>query len=630
MPKGDAFEHKTSKRNLFATKDPNILAFLDFSSIDEAEFLSLLISAEPKFVLDVRQVPRFDVGNLNRKLVFSIFKKAGAKYIDLGALIGPAHMREIADDPADLSRLALDRAFGSPGHVTGPIIVIIDAKQNSAPFIDEFALGLDPANRLGWETLRIPAVSSAKALGNRSTIFISHATPDDNSFVQWLSSQLVLSGYEVWTDFERLEGGELFWDTIEDVIRNRAAKVIVAASGLAQTRPGVLDELNLALSVERSLGLSQFVIPLRIDSTPFSEFRANISRRNILNFDGNWAAGLTELLKVLETDRVPVDPSGVSGEVGRQVHERIRAKKGTVDVPDTLMINWVQVLRWPSAINALSFPSPASRQTLRAGMSQVPNAEFNDQFLSFANANQFTMEWEGRAARSDGSIVFQEFIGGRWKQFPNLSPFVAKRILSNLTRQSWERTARKLGLSSFQLASRANCWFLSKDLLPGNKIQFQDHEGKRKTKTLVGHSKKRGVYWHFAVELKPLVNHPETLVIKPHVIFSEDGKIPIDSSARMHALRRGFCKSWWNDRWRDLTAAFLAFLNKGEDVFELDTCGDPIVVSGHMGQLVCPVSPDESVDVILTAEDDLDEDDPDIQEEEIGFANDATAEGEQS
>jgi hypothetical protein len=116
---------------------------------------------------------------------------------------------------------------------------------------------------------------------NRTVVFISHATPDDNSFAQWLSTQLALSGYEVWTDFERLEGGELFWDTIEDVIRNRAAKVVVAASALAQTRSGVLDEVALALSVERSLGLAQFVIPLRIDETLSSNFGRTSPERTL-------------------------------------------------------------------------------------------------------------------------------------------------------------------------------------------------------------------------------------------------------------------------------------------------------------------------------------------------------------
>ena len=254
----EAFEPVTRERSLFPTVNPNILMFIDFTTVDEAELLTLTISSKPTNIIDLRVVPRFDIGTLNRKLVFSIFEKAGAKYHDLGALIGPAHMRQNAGAPEPLARAVLERVFKSDTAVQGPVAILLDAKCSAAAFTDAFAAILDKANPAGWQTMRVPAVQSAPMSGSRSIVFISHATPNDNPFASWLSTQLTLSGYEVWTDFERLGGGELFWDTIEDIIRNRAAKVIVAASCLAQTRSGVLDEIALALSIERNLGLTNF------------------------------------------------------------------------------------------------------------------------------------------------------------------------------------------------------------------------------------------------------------------------------------------------------------------------------------------------------------------------------------
>lgn len=618
------FEPRHGERTLFATSDPSILAFLDFASIDEAEFLSLLISSKPLHVVDVRLVPRFDVGNLNRKLVFSVFKNAGAAYHDLGATVGAAQLRALSEKPSDVARAVLERVLKNPRPLTGPIVVIVDTRQIVPSFVDEFAKAMDSTNPNGWQTLRLPALSNAKGLGNRTVVFISHATPDDNSFAQWLSTQLALSGYEVWTDFERLDGGELFWDTIEDVIRNRAAKVVVAASGLAQTRSGVLDEVALALSVERSLGLAQFVIPLRIDETPFNEFRANIARKNIVNFHGNWAAGLTQLLQVLENDRVPVEPRDKVSHVGKLVHERLQTKRGLQNKPDPVLVNWVEVRRWPSAIHALSLPVPSIQAGAQARTVDVPNVAFNDVFLSFSNAQSFSTALRGMKASSAGSIATSEFLSGRWKQYPSITPHVARRMASNLIRQAWERTARQKGLIPFALASKTNCWFLPKDKIDGNKAHYRDQLGKRRFKALVGFSPKRGVYWHFAGELRPLPNHPETLVLKPHVIFSEDGITPLESAARMHALRRGFCKSWWNDRWRDLLAAYLSFLAGENPEFTLDAGGVDITVSGLLTELECPVSPDESEAVSISedhaADDDGDDDDPEIDDEELGFS----------
>ncbi len=194
----EAFVAKPGERSLFVSNDPNMLIFVDFTSVDEAELLSLLISSKPKHIIDLRLVPRFDIGNLNRKLVFSVFKNSGSSYHDLGALIGPAQMREVAGTADVLARLVQERIFSSERHPLGPIAVFIDSRNANAAFIDEFAKTMDQANPLGWQTLRVPTINNSNILAGRSVVFISHATPDDNAFAHWLSAQLTLSGYEVW------------------------------------------------------------------------------------------------------------------------------------------------------------------------------------------------------------------------------------------------------------------------------------------------------------------------------------------------------------------------------------------------------------------------------------------------
>lgn len=615
----EAFKPVASERSLFVTADPNILMFVDLTAVDEAELLSLIISSKPTYVIDLRVVPRFDIGTLNRKLVFSIFEKAGAKYHDLGAIIGPAHMRQNAGAPEPLARAVMERVFKSETVVKGPVAILLDAKCSDAAFTDGFAAILDQANPAGWQLMRVPAVRGTAISDSRSIIFISHATPNDNPFASWLSTQLTLSGYEVWTDFERLGGGELFWDTIEDIIRNRAAKVIVAASGLAQTRPGVLDEIALALSIERNLGLTNFVIPLRIDETKFLDFRANLQRRNILDFHGNWAAGLAQLLKVLESDRVPSNVKDIPSNVGKIIHDRLQSKVGLTDRADPVSVNWLQVRRWPSAVYASTLPVPANRIVDYTKTLQLPHVQFGDLLLSFAPTAALSATLTGVNAKSSGAVATSEFLQGRWNQIPTLKSHAGQRMISNLVRQAWARTARQRNLTAFELASGASCWFLKNGQLEGNKAPFIDRDGKKRSKSLVGFSRKRGVFWHFAAELRPLPNHPETLVIKPHVIFSEDGITPLNSAARMHALRRGFCKSWWNDRWRDLIAAFLFFLSEGSDEICLDAGGGGIGLTPTMGDFECPVSPLEAETIQIEELTAGDEEDPDIDEEEIGL-----------
>ena len=90
----------------------------------------------------------------------------------------------------------------------------------------------------------------------RDTVFICHATPDDNTFVRWLGARLSGHGYRVWADLFELKGGTPFWVTIEEALRQRAIKVIfvVSRQSVDPARSGVRNELSVADALKKSLG----------------------------------------------------------------------------------------------------------------------------------------------------------------------------------------------------------------------------------------------------------------------------------------------------------------------------------------------------------------------------------------
>jgi hypothetical protein len=49
-------------------------------------------------------------------------------------------------------------------------------------------------------------------------------------------------------------------------------------------------------------------------------------------------------------------------------------------------------------------------------------------------------------------------------------------------------------------------------------------------------------------------------IMKPHVVFSDDGREIWSNKPRLHRARRSQCKDWWNDKWRDLIAASVSWL----------------------------------------------------------------------
>lgn len=613
------FQATDDVRNLLTPQDPSTLVFLEFDALQEADFVSSVVTVSPTLVFDIRAVPRFDVGNLNRRLVFSIFRTAGARYFDISASLGTGKVKQLASNPTGLAAALREIAFNKRETATGPIIFLCDSVQVEPSFVEAVASELDYLNAHGWKIVKIPEFARSTAMGERATIFLSHATPDDNDFARWLGTQLTLAGYEVWTDFNRLQGGEIFWNTIEDIIRNRAARVIVAASRVAQRKDGVLDEINLAVSVERTLGLDEFVMPLKIDDLPYSEFRANIARKDIIDFSVNWATGLARLLQSLSRGNVPRDNRDRAPEAVA-FHSRLSLNDHLREVPDPILLNWIDIKSMPPRMHSFAINAPTHRLSLISKTLLLPNVLYGDQILSFANEVNFRAALpEGTTSTGHGQILTTEFEKARVSQFPALRPQEARKYIVQLIHQAWSRVCEARGLRRYVLSNNAIAWFAPIGLIDG-KVAFVDREGVTRRKSLVGFSAKRGVHWHFAVELRVAPGSPLRLIVRPHVVFTDDGKTPLESSNRMHTLRRGFCKSWWNDRWRDLSIAYLAWMAGDSETIDLEVGADePLSLSSKLIEESAPVSPEESLD--SEGEADLDSptdfDDAELDDEEI-------------
>src|SRR5580698_6971515 len=93
----ETFSRADWKTTLFANENPTLIVFISFQEISESDFTTVLTSARPKFLYDLRHVPRFDIGSLSRRQVFSLFSTTGIQYVDLSRSLNTA---EIADrDP---------------------------------------------------------------------------------------------------------------------------------------------------------------------------------------------------------------------------------------------------------------------------------------------------------------------------------------------------------------------------------------------------------------------------------------------------------------------------------------------------------------------------------------------------
>lgn len=405
-----------------------------------------------------------------------------------------------------------------------------------------------------------PAASTAPA---RRLVFISHANPEENDFVLWLGVQLASAGYEVWSDVTKLIGGEIFWDDIEDAIRHHTAKFVLVVSAAALKKDGVKDEVALGVTVERTEKVDKFVVPIRVDDVPFSQFNANIARKNAIDFSKGWSPGLAALFEVLERDGVPRDVV-TSADVKQWCAQRFDAAKLPRTEPETLVSNWLTITSLPPKLSLFSVGVEEKLVKNVMSGSRLP------WFPYFRLVGTFGTEIDLREDLPPEQIIQQhhciptdQFLAGKSPQMPSVLRSDARRFVVNLLRQAWDETMKAKGLLPFEMSSGATAWYFPKDLIEKDTAHFVDHTGRRRRKAVVGRSEVRKVYWHLGFIAKPMLGDHPHFVLKAAIIFSEDGKKPLDSVEKMHRLRRGFCRSWWNNQWRDLMLAYVAWISEG-------------------------------------------------------------------
>ncbi|WP_341919613.1 toll/interleukin-1 receptor domain-containing protein [Hydrocarboniphaga effusa] len=564
------------QRTLFVSSNSNLIAFLEFDRLLEAEFLSLVLGAKAKFIIDLRLVPRFDLGSLNRKIVFSLFSQTGGEYRDLSGVLGVRDRRDANLNPAIL-RDHIEATFkASKRPIEGPILFLVDTPQFEESYVSQLSDTLQTLRPEGWEVLRAPIESGGIDVSRdirRNLIFISHANPENNEFSRWLGLQLANEGYEIWSDVTKLIGGEQFWDSIEQAIRRYSAKVLVVLTRVAQEKQGVLDEINCAVTLERVEGLDGFVIPLRLDDIPFDQIRANLARKNVIDFSKNWAVGLGQLFAALKRDGVPKSNTAASNAVSVWHRENRKSHEIVQKVPEKLLTNWLEIKAMP--------PHVVLTKNSTGGIGQ-PSVGLHFVYGSYIGR---LSALEGKGS-DQVSFSLPEFFEGPQIGDDRLQPLEANKIAVGLLRQSWNAFAAEKGLAPYYMSSGAVAWYVPAGLIPGDSVPFKDLRGKSRKKYLVGKSQKRGVYWHYAIEVQAVIGNVNRLILQSHIAFTTDGERALLPSEKMHSLRRQFCKSWWNDRWRDLMIAFVTWISNngkhwrmsaGEECF-IELAGRPIEV----------------------------------------------------
>lgn len=129
---------------------PSLLGFLNMSLVSDRTFTFLVRDMRPRWLLDLRPVPRFDYGRLTRRRAFRLFSENDVRYLDIA---GGLNIRERHDPrlgAGTLSRELNALLVRSAQKLIGPVVVLVDDPSVLLTAKEIIPKTLEPRPKRGW------------------------------------------------------------------------------------------------------------------------------------------------------------------------------------------------------------------------------------------------------------------------------------------------------------------------------------------------------------------------------------------------------------------------------------------------------------------------------------------------
>lgn len=434
-----------------------------------------------------------------------------------------------------------------------------------------------------------PFFMTEKASPPRTKLFISKATPGDDALASWLAPRLEAQGYEVFADILDLSPGDGWRLKITRTLQDKAVKMLLCCSDETLAREGVIEEIEIAKDLSRSLADPRFIVPLKMQR--FKKL-FGIGGLQYIDFERNWASGLTRLLEFLEKENVPRSDARFI-QLGWAAYRRRQAVAIRRE-PEVLTSNWLRVLTVPDEIHLVRPIGSLGKKQCAAITREAPFPvlEHANGYLSFVPASDFQAAFPsiGRF-ETEWSVPYADFSGNGHPD-SSLAVIDARRHLVNLFRLAWEMQCRKQGFLQ-HIFSKGSASIASDGKIGiGKKIQW-GRQGQRRSSVLRNIARKK--VWEFGVTAYPSLFPFPHYRLKARVLFSELDGIKkgavIDDSRTQHRLRRSVCSSWRNRAWHGRLMAFLELMAGESPYVTLPTGGGSYIVLDAMPvQVTVPVT----------------------------------------
>jgi hypothetical protein len=427
----------------------------------------------------------------------------------------------------------------------------------------------------------------------RDTLFISHATPQDNEFSIWLASRLEMLGYKVWIDKQQLLGGETFWQTIQEVIRDNAVKMLFIYSEnvkdeTGNLKVGIYKEISYAQGIAKDNKIDDFIIPLHIDNSSFNSF-IDLTLLNQIEFSQNWFAGFNQLVEKLKKNNIPCNTSENVSSSFSDWYEEQYASNCVIqnNKPELMYTSWWKIKSYPDYFYIYQFKTATEAENTRAKNYAIPISKISNNLITFESdlsmpnildeKNNLIVENTTIIPINKFQIKINEINNSHTDEtFPNVRD--KRNYFSSLISNVYSNLFIVHNLYKYQLSGKRIAYYLPIGKNGEEKIRFvYPYSKKKKMKSIHGEFNKCG-YWHFAISYRVEIDTIIGVSMKSHIIFTSNGKDPIADSGKQHSYRRTKGSHFFNEQWRDMQLAFIQRLTGAQNRIELIVTRDNQII----------------------------------------------------
>lgn len=409
----------------------------------------------------------------------------------------------------------------------------------------------------------------------REYLFISYAN-EDATLAEWLTLKLTAEGYKVWCYSVQLLGGESYPRDIDKAIKEKTYRMIALLSKHSLSKPNPVKERTLALNLGRERGVD-FLIPLNVDGLSPIELDWMTSDLVFIPFYENWAKGLNQLLKKLQSIGTPCNLKN-----GKETAAAWLDSRSTVaQRSETLWTNLLEIKEIPRAM-------------LKIGLQQPDQFVWPPNWVYHSQSKDILWSFEKPEHIGEANILEST----EWNNEIGQAGFRPSNAVTTILKDYLRLMCLKKGLRE-TLDRRL---YFPPEMLPGNQLTYRRYDGKMSHVLACGERTfrtARGVRqksrYHLSPVFRPLLRDFANPVLQVNLrlhLTDVDGR-PLDEHTSLRRRKR-ICKDWWNHEWLSRLLAVIYWMADGQETFDITmnpSC--KIVLSGIPINLKAPVGIDE-------------------------------------